>query len=69
MECPVFYTTPKESYSKKAEFISQSEATPGPRKKKNRKSTKTKLLRGVTCKDRAKLEIGPEIANFETLSE
>ena len=23
-------------------------------------------LRGVACKDRAKLEIGPKIANFET---
>ena len=27
------------------------------------------ILRGVACKDRAKLEIGPKIANFETLSE
>ena len=29
----------------------------------------TVTLRGVACKDRAKLEIGPKIANFETLSE
>ena len=34
MACPVAYTTTKESYSKKAAFISQSKATPDPRKKK-----------------------------------
>ena len=46
MACPVAYTTTKESYSKKAAFISQSKATPDPRKKKkNRKATKSKLLK------------------------
>ena len=30
------YITPKESYSKKAAFISQSKATPDPRKKKQK---------------------------------
>ena len=42
MACPVAYITPKESYSKKAAFTSQSKATPGPRKKKTkiRKATK-----------------------------
>ena len=40
MACPVAYTTPKESYSKKAAFLSQSKATPDPRKNKNRKATK-----------------------------
>ena len=34
--CPVAYITPKESYSKKAAFISQSKATPDPRKKKQK---------------------------------
>ena len=45
MACPVAYTTTKESYSKKAAFISQSKATPDPRKNKNRKATKSKLLK------------------------
>ena len=36
MACPVAYITPKESYSKKAAFISQSKATPDPRKKKQK---------------------------------
>ena len=40
MACPVAYTTPKESYSKKAAFISQSKATPDPRKKKTEKHQK-----------------------------
>ena len=40
MACPVAYITPKESYSKKAAFISQSKATPDPRKNKNNKATK-----------------------------
>ena len=33
MACHVAYTTPKESYSKTAAFISQSKATPDPQKK------------------------------------
>ena len=46
MACPVAYTTTKESYSKKAAFISQSKATPDPRKKKkNGKPTKSKLFK------------------------
>ena len=48
MACPVAYTTTKESYSKKAAFISQSKATPDPRKKRNRKATKSKLLKPTT---------------------
>ena len=40
MACPVAYITPKESYSKKAAFISQSKATQDPPKNKNRKATK-----------------------------
>ena len=36
MACPVAYITPKESYSKKAAFISQSKATPDQRKKKQK---------------------------------
>ena len=36
MPCPVAYTTTKESCSKKAAFISQSKATPDPRKKKQK---------------------------------
>ena len=36
MACPVAYITPKESYSKKAAFTSQSKATPDPRKKKQK---------------------------------
>ena len=47
MACPVAYTTPKESYSKKAAFTSQSNATPDPRKK-IRKATKSKLLKPTT---------------------
>ena len=36
MACHVAYTTPKESYSKTAAFISQSKATPDPQKKKQK---------------------------------
>ena len=39
MACPVAYTTTKESYSKKAAFISQSKATPDPRKKKKKQKS------------------------------
>ena len=42
MACPVAYTTTKKSYSKKAAFISQSKATPDPRKKKNKKQKSNK---------------------------
>ena len=42
MACPVAYITPKESYSKKAAFTSQSKATPGPRKKKNKNQRSNK---------------------------
>ena len=48
MACPVAYTTPEESYSKKAAFISQSKAPPDPRKKKIRKATESKLLKPTT---------------------
>ena len=41
MACPVAYTTTKKSYSKKAAFISQSKATPDPRKKKKNKKQKS----------------------------
>ena len=41
MACPVAYTTTKESYSTKAAFISQSKATPDPRKKKKEKKQKS----------------------------
>ena len=40
MACPVAYITPKESYSKKVAFTSQSKATPDPRKKKKQKAEK-----------------------------
>ena len=33
MACPVAYTTPQESYSKNAAYISQSKTIPDPRKK------------------------------------
>ena len=45
MACPVAYTTTKESYSKKAAFISQSKATPDPRKKKKQKSNKEQAFK------------------------
>ena len=50
MACPVAYITPKESYSKKAAFTSQSKATPDSRKKKtkSRKATQNKLLKPTT---------------------
>ena len=44
MACPVAYTTTKESYSKKAAFISQGKATPDPRKKKQ-KSNKEQVFK------------------------
>ena len=46
MACPVAYITPKESYSKKAAFTSQSKATPGHVKKnKNQKSNKEQAFK------------------------
>ena len=45
MACPVAYTTTKKSYSKKAAFISQSKATPDPRKKKKQKSNKEQAFK------------------------
>ena len=45
MACPVAYTTTKESYSKKAAFISQSKATPDPREKKHKKKKTEKQQR------------------------
>ena len=45
MACPVAYTTTKESYSKKAAFISQSKANPDPRKKKKKKSNKEQAFK------------------------
>ena len=45
MACPVaYYTTPEESYSKKAAITSQSKATPDPRKK-NQKSNKDQAFK------------------------
>ena len=45
MACPVAYSTPKESYSKKAAFTSQSKATPDPQKQKTVKSNKERAFK------------------------
>ena len=45
MACPVAYITPKESYSKKAAFISQSKATPDPQKINKQKSNEEQAFK------------------------
>ena len=52
MACPVAYNTPKESYSEKTAFISQSKATPDPWKfsakfKMIQKSNKEQAIRSL----------------------